>query len=294
MDIANLQAFVAIAESGSFSRAAEGLFLTQPAISKRIAQLESELGVKLFDRIGRGITLTEAGQTLHARARAILLEVEDTRRAIGNLSKVIGGPLVLGTSHHIALHRLSPALKRFNLDYPQVELDLHFLASETIYTMVEHGELEMGIITLPPLPIPALRTIPVWRDELVIVCGDTHPLAREETLDLDALLEYEAILPDPKTYTRSIIEEAMLSPKRELKVRLTTNNLETIKVLVEAGLGWSVLPNTMLSDSLRELSTGDLDITRQLGIVFHRERTLSHAAQAMIETIQASVVESNN
>jgi DNA-binding transcriptional LysR family regulator len=288
MDIANLQAFVAIAESGSFSQAAEKLFLTQPAISKRIAQLESELGVKLFDRIGRRTTLTEAGQTLHERARAILLELEDTRRAIGNLSQVVGGHLIVGTSHHIALHRLSPALKRFNRDYPRVELDLRFLDSETVCSMVEQGEFELGIVSLPDTDIATLSSIPIWTDELVIVCGETHPLGEPGSMGLKDLLQHQAILPAPKTYTRAIIERGLQHPTQELKVRLNTNNLETIKVLVEAGLGWSVLPRTMLSDQLIELQIPGIHMTRQLGFVIHKERTLSHAAQALMDIIKNS------
>ena len=286
MEIANLQALIAIAETGSFSLAAEKLFLTQPAISKRIAQLESELGVKLFDRIGRRITLTEAGRTLQGRARAILLELDDTRRAISNLSQVVGGHLIVGTSHHIALHRLSPTLKRFNQDYSQVELDLRFLDSETVCGMVEQGEFELGVVTLPDVDIATLTTIPVWTDQMLIVCGETHPLWKRGTIGLEGLLQYQAILPAAKTYTRSIIERGLHSPGQGLKVRLNTNNLETIKVLVEAGLGWSVLPRTMLSEQLKPIEINGIHMSRQLGVVIHRDRTLSHAAQALIDIIE--------
>src|SRR5689334_15324897 len=124
MDIAALQAFLAIAETGSFSRAAERIYLTQPAISKRIALLEEELGAKLFDRVGRGIQLTPAGQALAARARALLKDFDDVRRVITNLAGTIGGELRLAMSHHVGLHRLPPALQRFHDNHPDVRLDL--------------------------------------------------------------------------------------------------------------------------------------------------------------------------
>ncbi|MDH5778224.1 MAG: LysR family transcriptional regulator, partial [Gammaproteobacteria bacterium] len=130
MDLNNLTTFVAVAETGSFSQTSEQLFLTQPAISKRIAALEDELGTSLFDRIGRSVSLTEAGQALLPRAHKILLEVEDSRRAISNLSGNISGKLSIGTSHHIGLHRLPPVLRQFNIAYPDVELDIHFMDSE--------------------------------------------------------------------------------------------------------------------------------------------------------------------
>ncbi|MGB5065240.1 MAG: LysR family transcriptional regulator, partial [Candidatus Competibacter sp.] len=104
MDIAGLQAFVTIADSGSFSLAAGRLHLTQPAVSKRLAALEAELDTRLFDRLGRAVRLTEAGGMLLPRALRILAEVDDTGRALRNLSGAVAGPLVLATSHHIGLH----------------------------------------------------------------------------------------------------------------------------------------------------------------------------------------------
>ena len=108
LDLANLSAFIAIAETGSFSGAAERLFLTQPAISKRIAGLEQQLDVRLFDRLGREVTLTEAGRALLPRAYQILNVLDDTRRALTNLSGEVSGRLTLATSHHIGLHRPPP------------------------------------------------------------------------------------------------------------------------------------------------------------------------------------------
>src|SRR5258706_300658 len=120
MDIAALQAFLAVAESGSFSRAAERIYLTQPAISKRIAVLERSLGLPLFDRIGRRVQLTEAGRALFERSRAILNDLEDAKRSLANLSGQIRGALSLATSHHIGLHRIPRALKQFHARYPEV------------------------------------------------------------------------------------------------------------------------------------------------------------------------------
>ena len=149
MDFANLQAFVAVAEQRSFSRAAGQLFLTQPAISKRIAGLEEELGSPLFDRIGHQVQLTEAGRALLPRARRLLRDLEDSRRAIRNLSGQIAGQLSVGTSHHIGLHRLPAVLRHYTAAYPTVELDLQFMESEQVCHGVLHGDCELGVVTLP-------------------------------------------------------------------------------------------------------------------------------------------------
>ncbi|MDX2423693.1 MAG: LysR family transcriptional regulator, partial [Amphritea sp.] len=144
MDTNSLQAFVAVAESGSFSRAAEQLFLTQSAMSKRILILEQQLNNRLFDRIGRTVSLTEAGRELLPRARRILLELEDARRSLSNLSGDVSGTLSVAASHHISLHRLPPVLRQYSSDFPEVKLDLRFDESEIAYDNVVKGNLEIA------------------------------------------------------------------------------------------------------------------------------------------------------
>ena len=281
MDITALKAFLAVADSGSFSLAAERLFLTQPAISKRIAALEEELGARLFDRIGRTISLTEAGRALLPRARNILVDIEDSVRAISNLSGEIHGTLRFATSHHIGLHRLPPALKAFTLQHPGVRLDIRFMDSEAACMAVEHGELELAIVTLPPDPSPNLSLDTVWADPLGIVVSREHPLAGKHRVSLAALLEHPAILPATGTYTRQIAEQALDDAGATLDVALSTNYLETIRMLVAVGIGWSLLPLTMLDDQLQHLKMPELKLKRTLGVVAHRERTLSNAALAL-------------
>ena len=175
MELANLQAFVAVAEQESFSLAAERLFLTQPAVSKRIATLESELNQRLFDRIGRRIRLTEPGKVLLPRARRIISELEDSRRELANLAGRIEGRVKIGTSHHIGLHRLPSLLRQFTSQYPEVKLDIQFLGSEDACHGVENGELEIGVITLPAEPPPQLESELIWSDPLSVVCAIPLP-----------------------------------------------------------------------------------------------------------------------
>ena len=285
MDIQALQTFVAVAEQASISRAAESLHLTQPAVSKRIASLEGELATPLFDRIGRRLTLNEAGRTLLPNARRILMELEESRRQIANLSHEVRGPLSLATSHHIGLHRLPPVLRRYTRDYPQVDLDLRFMDSEAACAAVEHGDLELGIVTLPSAPSPVLETHVVWEDPLVIVAGLNHPLTAIEHITMRDLSAYAAILPAVGTYTRDIIAQAVAGTGTTLNVNLETNYMETIKMMVSIGLGWSALPRTMLGPELQVLDVKELNLVRHLGTVRHRERTLSNAAQAFIDTL---------
>ena len=285
MELDHLRAFISVTEQGSFSRAAERLFITQPAVSKRIASLESELDTHLFDRIGHTITLTEAGKALLPRARRIIMEVEDSKRAVANLTGAIAGPLHIGTSHHIGLHRLPPVLRRYTREHPQVQLNIQFMDSEEVCHAVLHGELEMGIVTLPLSPDPNLRLLPVWHDPLVIVAHCDHPLLSGKKVLARDLSQYSAILPATGTFTREVLEQTLKPMAIDLNVGMSTNYLETIKMLVSVGLGWSVLPQSMLDDDVCLVPVSNLNMERTLGIVFHTERTLSNPAQALISTL---------
>jgi len=285
MDIANLQAFVVVAETGSFSAASEQLFLTQPAISKRIASLEAELEISLFDRIGRQTSLTEAGRALLPRAQKILLEIEDSRRTLQNLSNTVTGTLRFGTSHHIGLHRLPPVLRHYTRDYPDVELDIQFMDSEEACRAVEHGDLELAIVTLPLHKSESLLTRCIWVDQLDVVAGKSHPLAKSQKLTLKQLAEHKAILPARGTFTREIIELAFLKNKQDLNISMASNYLETIKMLVSVGLGWSILPEQMCGKDLKRIHIPELQLKRELGLVWHGQRTLSNAAKVLQELL---------
>lgn len=287
MDIANLRAFVEVAETRSFSTAALRLHLTQPAISKRIAALEEAYGARLFDRIGRAVDLTESGRALLPRARRILADLEDSHRALSDLSGTVGGTLRLGTSHHIGLHRLPPTLRSFAARFADVTLDLHFMDSEAACHAVETGDLELAIVTLPPEQRASLDLLPVWDDPLIVVCAPEHPLAQRRRVQIGDLAAFPSILPASSTYTRQIAERVFRELGVELRSSLSTNYLETIKMLVSVGLGWSLLPLTMVDRQLHVLPVRGIQLRRTLGVVCHRERTLSNAARAMVALLRA-------
>ncbi|WP_078119425.1 LysR family transcriptional regulator [Thiosocius teredinicola] len=288
MEIAALQAFVEVADHQSFSEAAEALFLTQPAVSKRVAQLESELNTKLFDRIGRRVSLTATGSALLPRARRLINDARELKRLVSDLSGEVRGRLTMGTSHHIGLHRLPTPLKRFTEAFPAVELDIRFMDSEAACRAVETGDLELAIVTLPPERPPNLNLATIWDDPLAFMVAPDHPLAGRTKVSLTELLEYPAVLPGTTTYTRGVLEQAVRKAGVELKVGMATNYLETLHMLVATGLGWSLLPATVLDDKVVPLEIDGMRLTRQLGAVTHQKRSLSNAASAMIEVCNAA------
>ncbi|GHB29695.1 LysR family transcriptional regulator [Salinicola rhizosphaerae] len=287
MDTQSLQAFIAVADTQSFSLAGEQLHLTQPAVSKRIATLEHQSGAKLFDRINRRVSLTEAGRLLLPRARQILQLVEDSRRQLHNLSGEVTGSLALATSHHVGLHRLPPVLKAFTQRYPSVNLEMQFLYSEQAYQAVVSGEAELAVVTLFPQTGPMIESTPVWTDQLRFVASPDHPLAREQRLPLSALVGHPAVLPGPNTFTRDLILGSFSAQSLHIDIALSTYYLETLKMMAGIGLGWSVLPESLIDEELVVLPVEHPPIIRRLGYLLHRERTLSNAGRAMIGELEA-------
>ena len=284
MDINTLKAFVAVAETSSFSVAAERVFLTPSAVSKRIAALEGALGVKLFDRIGKTTSLNEAGRKLLPRANNMLQEMEDIQRSISNLSGDVTGNLTMGISHHIGLHRIPPILRKFRQQHPNVHFDIRFLGSEAVCHTVAQGKLELGIVTLPTEPPSNLAIKKLWHDPLQFVVSGEHPLAQLELPTLEDLVKHQALLPGVGTYTRNVLEQALAPKDLKIDVAISTNYLETLKTMTSTGLGWSLLPEIMIQNSdLHVINIQGVNLFRTLGAVTHNARTLSNAASAMLK-----------
>ena len=287
MDSIALKAFLVVAEHNSFSRAAEQLYLTQPAVSKRIVKLEQQLNTRLFDRIGRTVSLTVSGQHLLPKAKAILQAMDDTAGELTNLSGHVGGKLRIATSHHISLHRLPEPLRKFIALYPQVEIDIQFAESEVIYDGLLHGRWQLGIITLNPEPHPQIEQQVIWQDQMQFVAAPDHPLSQQGPVELSQLSSYPALLSKSNTFTRGIIEQDFGAQNLDLKVAMSTNNLDTIRMMVSIGMGWSILPQTLINNDLKVIASQSKPIVRHLGCVWHQQRSLSNAAKALMEILQA-------
>jgi DNA-binding transcriptional LysR family regulator len=289
MNLECLETFVSVVDCGAVSEAARQQGITQPAATKRIRRLESQLGVRLFSRIGHDLIPTEAARQLLPHARKMIKQAEHCRLAVQTTSGAVEGNLILAASHHISLYRLPPVLKSFTTLHPAVRLDLRFTESEEAYELVKSGRVDLALITLPRRTHEQLIMEKVWDDPLEWVAAPDHPLCKNhpEPLDTEHLLSYPAILPERDTFTRRQIESAIQPAPLLLFENLRTNNLETIRMLVACGLGWSLLPATMVTPDLCRLKVAGLRIRRELGIVRHRERVPGPAASHFMETLAA-------
>ncbi len=292
MDTQNLRAFVAVAENSSFSTAATMLHITQPAISKRIHLLEEQLGALLFDRIGRQVSLTEAGHTLLPQAKKILDNIALARQSIADLSGEIRGQLKLVTSHHIGLHRLPQILRQYTERYPLVELDIRFMDSAEAFFAVQRGDFDLGIVTEVDNLDTQVCNKTIWVDQMQFVAARQHPLAQLASVSLEDISHYPALLPERRFFTTQLVESLFIRNGLDLKINLSTNFLETIKALITAGYAWGVLPNSMLNDdSLAVLnvqashSKDAVTLTRNLDCIYHSQRQMSNASTAFFSLL---------
>ncbi len=290
MDHHSLEAFLAVAETGSFSRAADRLFLTQPAVSKRIANLEDSLGTKLFDRIGREVYLTESGKLLVERAGRILEDIRDARLAVTQSAMSQVTQISVASSHHIGLHYLGPILRQLAERYPDAHLDLQFLESEQTIEAILKRDLELAFITLPDNLHRDLTKERLWTDPLEFVVAPDHPLAdKTGAVRLNELVHFRAILPEENTTTFRLVQQTFQRHHLPLNRRLSVNYLETIRALVASGLGWSVLPSRLVDESVRVLKVEKVKLERHLGVILHAKRTPSRGALELLDIARSSV-----
>ena len=285
MNLAAFEAFTKVMETGSISMAAELLFITQPAVTKRIHTLEEYFGVKLFESAGRGIQATHAAHSLLPKVRSWLNDLSDIHYTLSHEQNQVSGKLKIGTSHHIGLHHLPKHIKHYVQQYADVVLDVHFVDSEQAHEQVLSSDLELAFLTLPPVLDQRLSYVTIWEDPLVFVVAPFHPLAQKKDLRLEDLIAYPSLLPAVQTYTSQItlaeFEKRGLKPK----VSMSNNPLESIRMLVSIGLGWSVLPKTLLNQDLQQLNI-PIQMNRHLGMVWHPGRTQSRAAQELIQMMK--------
>ena len=289
MNLAAFDAFVKVMETGSISIAAEHLFITQPAVTKRIHSLEDYFGVKLFESAGRGIQPTHAAHSLLPKVKMWLNELGEIHHTLSHEQAHVQGRLKIGTSHHIGLHHLAEPLKRFVQQFPQVTLDVHFVDSEQAHEQVLAGELELAFLTLPPRGDDRLNYLTIWHDPLVFVAAPFHALAQQQQLHLEDLIAYPSLLPAAHTYTSQIMLAEFEKKGLKPQISMGNNPLESIRMLVSIGLGWSVLPKTLLNHELVQLDL-NLKLNRQLGMVWHPARIQSKAAAQLIQMMQHSDV----
>jgi DNA-binding transcriptional LysR family regulator len=285
-DHQTISAYLAVAETGSFSAAASKLFITQPAVSKRIALLEQQIGLPLFERHARQILLTEAGERLLPIARQVRQVLEEFASAAQETNQPLAGRLRIALSHYAGLHLLPAALTEFSQRYPAVLLDLQFMDSEAAILAVAQGRVRLAFGTLANDGLGSssqgmIHTTPLWRERLVPLCALRH--RHENPLDLQELAQgLPIILPAAQTSTRQAIDCWLMAQGITPLAVIEVNQLDSIALLVGTGIGWSVLPETLKNPQLVEIATPDTPPPeRTLGLITHAQSSMGQATTAV-------------
>ncbi len=272
MELRQLRYFVAVAEEGHFGRAAERLHRSQPPVSLQIAQLERDLGVKLFERSTRQVALTEAGRVFLPKARAILQGLEEAKAAVGEAALGRRGRLAVGFVSSATLSLLPPALTRFRAQYPDVELELRELTSAEQVGALVHQTVRIGLVRLPLLA-PELELGPVLAEALLVALPERHSLAAEASISPKMLAPFPLIsfpphlVPGAYAHLMALFERAGVTPQ----VAQEAVHLQTIVSLVASGLGVAVLPSSARASQHRGVVYRPLDApdsTTYLGLAW--------------------------
>ena len=249
MLFAHLESFVEVARHGNVSRAAQALFLTQPAITARLKSLESDLGVELFVRTHRGMRLTDAGRSFLPYAERTIATVGEGRQLLANLREGTIGALVVAAAPAVSTYVLPRVLHEFRATHPNVRLGVRTGHTEEVLDMVLRSEAHIGVGR--PIQHPDVELIPVFDDELVLVVSRHHPFARRDRIRLQELADDRLILFDRASsyyeLTSSLVRQAGVVPESVIEL----DNVEAAKKMVIEGLGVALLPRMALGAELR-------------------------------------------
>lgn len=270
----------AVARCGSFSRASAELHLTQPAVSMQIKQLESTLGLPLFEHIGKRIHLTAAGQETLATCRAISRELTNLEHTLAGLQGLKGGTLTVSVVS-TASYFTAKLIALFRQEHPDVRISLNAVNRETLLRQLDENSIDLALMGRPPEDHD-LQAQPFLDNPLVVIAASNHPLARKRHIPLARLAEEPFVGREPGSGTRSAVEQFFESKGLRLKVAMEMNKNEAIKQAVEAGLGVGVvsLHGELATRHLRVLDVQGFPLRRQWYLVQRQGKRLSPAAQA--------------
>lgn len=256
MTLEQLRIFLAVAEHLHFTRAAETLYITQPAVSAAIQSLETEYSVKLFHRVGRRVEITEAGKLLYLEAQKILEQVAIAERNLRELNNLQQGELRLGASLTIGNYWLPDKISQFQQEYPGIQVNCTLANAEEIAEGTASGRFDLGLVSgevKSGLRDSLLQEV-VGRDRLQIVVGQSHPWFHHPLIPVESLLASPWVMREPGSGAQQIFEQALRSwgiDLTQLNVLLVLSSSEMVKAVVERGSGAAAIPELMVHKELR-------------------------------------------
>jgi DNA-binding transcriptional LysR family regulator len=290
MDLAELQVFLTVAKEGSFSRAAERLYRTQPAVSLAIRKLEDSLGQPLFVRGARPVRLTDAGVLLREYAERLLNLREEVKKGLMELEGLKRGELALGVNES-SIHALLPALGKFREAHPGVQVRLHRMFSRDIPHEVLNYRLDLGAVSFIPRDAQ-LQATEILKDELTFVVPPKHPFAKRREVDVEELGKEMFVAHIVESPFRRRVIELFAKHRTPLNMPLEMPTIESIKRIVQMGMGVAIVPRMCVTWEiehgwLKELKIRQLNMPRHLYMIARRGARLPHAAAEFMRLLKA-------
>lgn len=291
MDLSELQVFLTVAREGSFSRAAERLFRTQPAVSLAIRKLEDDLGQPLFVRGARPVRLTDAGTLLRDYADRLINLRDEVKKGLAELQELGRGELSLGVNES-SIHALLPALGKFRQLHPGVQIRVHRMFSRDIPHEVLNYRLDLGAISFVPRD-PQLQATEILKDELTLVVPPKHPLAKRREVEVNELGQENFVAHIVESPFRRRVIELFARNRTALNMPIEMPTIESIKRFVQMGMGVAIVPRMCVAWELergwmKEVRVKGLNLPRHVYLVSRRGARLPRTAEELMTILQAA------
>jgi LysR family transcriptional regulator, hydrogen peroxide-inducible genes activator len=289
MELHQLRYFCAVADTGSFSRAAEQSHVSQPSLSQQILKLEDELGARLFDRLGRSVRLTELGKTFLPRARAVLRELEAARGDVVERKDSVAGSVTVGAIPTVAPYLLPRVLTSFSRKFPQVQLTVIEEITPVLLDRLRASAVDLAVLALP-IRGHEFESAPLLTEPLFAVLPQKHKLARRRSISLkDVRKEPFLLLRDGHCFRENAVaacDRARVHPQ----VIFESGQFSSLLSMVGAGMGISLIPQMAMDkkSGCRYVSISDPEATRTIGAVTLRGRSLTRASLSFLSLLQKS------
>lgn len=293
MDFDQLTTFLEVAKQGSFSRASEKLYRSQPAISAQIRQLEQGYGAKLLDRSGKRVALTPAGEVLLEYANRLLALRTESLLAAADRNNTPRGVLAIGANDATCLYVLPDIFSEYRRRYSDVQISIYRNFSHKILERLQEGLIDVGIITMPVKATRVVVVKRIFQDCLVLMTNPSHPLGQLGSVSVEAMVDYPIILPKAG-HTRKIMDKLFRPYQSRLRIAMELPSVAMIKAFVASGIGISLISDSFAqkeyhSGDLCLIPLSDADMSRELALVYRQDRTLPRSAVVFIEMVRNGI-----
>jgi len=298
MQIESLKVFCDLAETESFTKAAQINNVTQSAVSQQISSLERQFKSLLIERSKKKFRLTREGQVLYDFSKQIIQTYDGLHSKLQEIKDIISGTIRVATIYSIGLHDLPPYIKRFLKDYPTVHVHVEYRRANQVYEDVFSNVVDLGLVAYPTkdtkLEIVALR-----RDPLVLICHPQHPFAKQKTIKLKAIADQKFIGFEPDIPTRKAIDKVLKEQNVEVKTVMEFDNIETVKRAVEIDAGVSIVPQGTIAQEIAKQTLAavvieDAELYRPLAAIYKKGKVLSPAMKQFINILKESGTKPNS